>query len=169
MSAGKPDRQSVDQDWNVVDQPRIDGVACKEIRPVPTSKGFLTEIWRPEWGLDAAGVGQVFQNVMDPGVVTDWHAHAVTCDRLFCSLGRIRVGLYDGRKSSPTFGATWQRVIGQERPVLVVVPPGVWHAVRVLGTSPALVINLVDRGYSYESPDHWRLPPDTPDIPLSLL
>lgn len=169
MATGAPDRQSVDRDWNVVDQARIDGVTAKEIRPVLTGKGSLTEIWRPEWALDAGAVGQVFQNVMDPGTVTDWHAHARTTDRLFCSMGRIRLALYDGRKSSATFGAAWQRVIGQERPLLVVVPPGVWHAVRVLGTSPALVVNLVDRGYIYESPDHWRLPPDTPEIPPGLL
>ena len=169
MARGAPDRQSVDREWNVVDQPDIDGVTTKEIRPVLTGKGFLTEIWRPEWALDVGGVGQVFQNMLDPGTVTDWHAHARTTDRLFCSMGRIRLALYDGRKSSPTFGTAWRRMIGQEGPVLVVVPPGVWHAVRVLGASPALVINLVDRGYSYESPDHRRLPPDTPEIPPGLL
>ncbi len=84
-------------------------------------------------------------------------------------MGRIRLALYDGRKSSPTSGAVWQRVFGPERPLLVVVPPGVWHGLKVLGASPALVLNAVDRGYSHADPDSWRLPPDTPDIPLSLL
>ena len=169
MATGGIDRQTVDQDWNVVGQPGIEGVACKEIRPVATSRGPLTEIWCSEWGLDALAVGQVFQSLLDPGTVTDWHAHEQTTDRLFCAAGRIRLALYDGRKSSPTFGTVWQRVFGHERPLLVVVPPGVWHGLRTLGTTPSLILNLVDRAYSYESPDHWRLPPDTPHIPLSLL
>ncbi len=169
MTTGSPDRQSVDQDWNVIDQPRIEGVCCKEIRPVTTGKGTLTEIWRSEWALDGLAVGQIFQSLLDPGTVTDWHAHAHTTDRLFCSMGRIKLALYDGRKSSPTFGAVWQRVFGPERPLLVVVPPGVWHGLKVLGATPSLILNVVDRGYSYENPDHWRLPPDTPHIPLSLL
>jgi dTDP-4-dehydrorhamnose 3,5-epimerase len=84
-------------------------------------------------------------------------------------MGRIRLALYDGRKSSPTPGAVWQRVFGHERPLLVVVPPGVWHAVKALGASPSLILNAVDRGYNYEDPDSWRLPAGTPHIPLSLL
>jgi len=163
------DRQTVDRDWNMVGQPVIEGVVCKEIRPVATSKGTLTEVWRSEWTLDNLPVGQIFQSLLDPGTVTDWHMHADTTDRLFCSVGRIKLALYDGRKSSPTFGTVWQRVFGHERPLLVVVPPGVWHGLRVLGVNAALILNVVDRGYSYEKPDHWRLPPDTPDIPLSLL
>ena len=79
------------------------------------------------------------------------------------------LGLYDGRKSSPTFGTVWQRVFDHERPLLVVAPPDVWHGLRTLGAVPSLILNLVDRAYAYESPDHWRLPPDSPQIPLSLL
>ena len=169
MQSGRADRQTVDRDWNFVGQSGIEGVTCKEIRPVTTTHGTLTEIWRPEWGLDERAVGQVFQSLLDLGTVTDWHAHVQTTDRLFCAVGRIRLALYDGRKSSPTFGSVWQRVFGQERPLLVVVPPGVWHGLRVLGTTPSLILNIVDRAYSYESPDHRRLPPDTPHIPLSLL
>jgi dTDP-4-dehydrorhamnose 3,5-epimerase len=45
----------------------------------------------------------------------------------------------------------------------------VWHGLKTLGATPSLILNLVDRAYSYENPDHWRLPPDTPEIPFSLL
>ncbi len=168
MARGVPDAKSVSPDWIPVGQPSIDGVAVKEIRSVPTSTGALTEIWRSEWRLDGLAVDQVFQRTVDPGAVTGWHAHAVTTDRLFCAWGRIRLSLYDGRKSSPTFGAVWHRIFGQERPLLVIVPPGVWHGVVGLGTAPSLLLNLVDKAYSYDSPDHWRLPPDTRLIPYSL-
>jgi dTDP-4-dehydrorhamnose 3,5-epimerase len=118
--------------------------------------------------LDDLGIGQVFQRVLDPGVVTGWHAHVRTTDRLFCVAGRVRLTLYDGRGSSPTAGTVWQRVFGQERPILVVIPPGVWHGVTALGAAPAIILNLVDRAYAYDSPDHERLPPDSPRIPVKL-
>jgi hypothetical protein len=91
MATGKADSQTVDRDWNIIGQPRIEGVAV------------------------------------------------------------------------------WHRVFGHERPLLVVAPPGVWHGLKALGATPSLTLNLVDRAYSYETPDHWRLPPDTPEIPFSLL
>jgi dTDP-4-dehydrorhamnose 3,5-epimerase len=163
--SGERDRQTVDEEWNILGLPPIEGLALKEIRPVLVGSGVLTEIWRSEWALDELPIAQVFQRLYDPGVVSDWHVHTRTTDRLFCSAGRIRLSLYDDRNASPSFGGFWQRVLGPERPLLVVVPPGVWHAVTVLGSASALVVNLVDQAYSYSSPDHWRLPPENPRIP----
>jgi dTDP-4-dehydrorhamnose 3,5-epimerase len=42
----------------------------------------------------------------------------------------------------------------------------VWHGIQNLRQSPAVVLNLVDQAYSYEDPDHWRLPWDSPQIPF---
>jgi dTDP-4-dehydrorhamnose 3,5-epimerase len=130
--------------------------------------GYLTEIWRPEWELDGLGVGQVFQRVMDPGGASGWHAHGVTTDRLFSSSGRLHLGLYDGRRSSATHGNVADFWFGSERPAVVVVPPGVWHAVRNVGTSAVVYINVVDVAYDYADPDHYRLPLDTPLIPFTI-
>jgi len=32
----------------------------------------------------------------------------------------------------------------------------------------ALLLNLTDHADEYESPDHWRVPHDSPHIPYSL-
>jgi len=169
MAIGTPDRQTVTADWMPIDAPAIDGVQVKEISSVATSTGYLTEIYREEWGLDSLPVGQVYQRTLYPGAVTGWHAHAVTQDRLFCCAGSVRISLYDGRKASPSFGAIWHKIVGPLRPAVVVIPPGVWHGVAALGPETALFLNLVDKAYAFEDPDHWRLPPDTDLIPYKLV
>ncbi len=168
MTPGVPDGRSVDADWLMVGGPQIDGVTLKEIRPVATATGCVTEPYRSEWGLDTGPVDQVFQRTLHPGAVTGWHAHAHTIDRLFCGVGLIRVTLYDGRTASPTFGVVWQKTLGAVRPALIVVPPGVWHGVEALGPDTTVLLNLVDKAYDYDQPDHWRLPPDTDLIPYKL-
>jgi dTDP-4-dehydrorhamnose 3,5-epimerase len=169
MATGAPDRQTVTSDWLAIDPPAIDGVRIKEIRPVATSNGYLTEVFRDEWDLDQLPVGQVFQRTMYPGAVTGWHAHKVTLDRLFCCVGSVRISLYDGRKASPSFGTVWHKIVGALRPAIVIIPPGVWHGVTALGPEIALLLNLVDKAYAYDAPDHWRLPPDTEHIPYKLV
>ena len=37
-----------------------------------------------------------------------------------------------------------------------------------LDPSTALIVNMPDRAYDYENPDHWRLPPATTKIPYSF-
>jgi dTDP-4-dehydrorhamnose 3,5-epimerase len=165
---GLKDPQIVRPDWDPIEPLGIDGVTAKQIANVLTNDGYLTEIWRADWALDDRGVGQVFQRVIEPGAVSGWHVHAVTVDRLFCAYGRVRLGLYDGRNDSPTLGRSAQIRLGRERPALVVVPPGVWHAVANVGTDPAVFVNAVDQAYTYDDPDHYRVPIDSPQIPISF-
>jgi dTDP-4-dehydrorhamnose 3,5-epimerase len=108
----------------------------------------------------------VFQVVLDPGAVSAWHAHATTIDRLFVSTGLMRIVLYDARESSPTFGVLNEFRFGTIRPALVIVPPRVWHGVQNVALAASVVLNLVDRAYDYEDPDHWRVPNGTPEIPF---
>jgi dTDP-4-dehydrorhamnose 3,5-epimerase len=43
----------------------------------------------------------------------------------------------------------------------------VWHGVQNVHPGPGSLLNLVDRAYRYERPDHWR-PPNTDAIPYRL-
>ena len=165
---GEKDPQVVRSDWSDASSAAIDGVVAKQITNVLTDNGCLTEIWRSDWKLDDRAIDQVFQRVIEPGKASGWHSHARTTDRLFCAIGRLLVALYDGRRSSPTFGAVATFRLGAERPAVIVVPPGVWHGVRNIGTSSLVLLNIVDIAYDYEDPDHYRVPLDTPLIPFSL-
>lgn len=163
--AGDKDRELIRSDWTPAHPQTIDGVVTKSISPVLTNNGCLTEIWRSDWGLDRKPVAQIFQRVLDPGAVSAWHAHKLTTDRLFCAAGRILVVLYDCRPGSPSKGTVAELRMGNERPSLVVVPPGVWHGIRNIGSAPATLINAVDLAYDYVDPDHYRIAIDDDQIP----
>jgi dTDP-4-dehydrorhamnose 3,5-epimerase len=44
----------------------------------------------------------------------------------------------------------------------------VWHAVKNIGSGPAVLLNAVDVAYDYEDPDHYRLPYGTEQIPVEF-
>ena len=157
--------QSVTHDWDFTGQRLIDGVAVREIRNVPSGHGVLTEIFRRDWRLDDLPVDQVFQVMLASGGISAWHGHAQTTDRLFVASGLIKIVLYDARTRSSSHGTINEFQTGQPRPTLIVVPPGVFHGVQTVSSDPALLLNLVDRAYSYEDPDHWRLPWDSSSTP----
>lgn len=159
------DAQSVTADWDVL-QDVIAGVAIKDVRHVVKDNGFVTEVFRVDWELGAnQAVAQIFQVALFPGAVSAWHRHGETTDRLFVNQGIVKVVLYDDRDDSPTARRLNVFRLGDLRPALLVVPPGVWHGVQNLGPTQASVLNAVDRAYAYADPDHWRLPPDAPEIP----
>jgi dTDP-4-dehydrorhamnose 3,5-epimerase len=159
------DKQSITADWVPVAANLINGVKVREVKNVLKNNGYLTEIYRSEWELDDLPVHQVFQVTLNPGGISAWHAHMLTTDRLFVNNGTIKVVLYDAREDSPTFGQINEFRSGNLRPMLIVVPPGVWHGVYNYGHSQANLLNIVDQAYIYEDPDHWRLPSDSEEIP----
>ncbi len=168
LSGAQKDKQSITYDWQLTCQSLIEGVLIKEIKPVPTSYGYLTEVFRTDWWHEHEVVDQIFQAWIQPGAISAWHAHEITTDRLFVSQGTLRIVLYDNRPDSPTRGSINQFRFGAVRPALVIVPPKVWHGVENVGPSPALLINAVNKAYQYKDPDHWRLPSDSSEIPFSF-
>ena len=162
------DSQTVTGEWMRPDMKMIEGVQVKEVKHVPKTSGYLTEIYRCDWGLDDRPVDQIFQVVLLPGQISAWHAHATTLDRLFVSIGLARIALFDRRKGSSTFGIVNEFKIGEIRPALIVIPPTVWHGIQNIGATPAIVLNIVDSAYRYQSPDHWRAPLDSSEIPFSF-
>ncbi len=164
-SGAEKDKQSITADWQFTRKPKIQSVRLREVRNVPARDGFVTEVFRRDWGLDEGTVDQVFQRTLLPGGISAWHAHASTTDRLFVADGYMRIVLYDAREDSPSSGQCDEFFLGTIRPGLLIVPPRVWHGVQNLSDKSSLILNLVDRAYEYEDPDHWRLPPDSPEIP----
>ena len=161
----KKDPQIITSSWDKLRE-LIDGVQIHEVRPVPGDRGVLTEILRVEWDPENP-VGQVFQVRLFPGQLAAWHCHQGAVDRLSVISGHAKIVLYDGREGSPTHGAVNEFHMGQSRPGLLVIPPEVWHGVKCLGATDAVLINCPSDAYCYEDPDHWRLPEDSPHIPYT--
>lgn len=159
------DGARIGSDWIPLRPPLIDGVCFRETRPVLAGYGALTEIYRREWEASAIPVDQIFASTMRPGALTAWHAHEATIDRLAVAQGTVRIVLYDSRRGSPSYGRLNEFLVSTLRPALVTIPARVWHGVQNAGDEVAVLLNAVDRAYDYAAPDHWRLPPDSPQIP----
>ena len=150
------DKQSVSSDWKLVGRKLIDGVIVKEVRSIVRATRTLTEIWRGDWSAVSQRVDQVFQVVLQPGSISAWHAHGSTTDQLFVASGQLHLILYDSRADSPTNGLLNEFHLSDHRPMLVVVPPRIWHGIINRAAEQAILLNATDSAYSYESPDHWR-------------
>ena len=143
----------------------IDGVRIRAAVTQPDERGSVTEILDPRWGLDDEPLVYVYQVTIRPGQRKGWAMHKRQADRLFFSLGAIKVVLYDDREGSPTRGMTNEFVFGDERRCLVRIPPGVWHALTNVGQGEALFVNCPTEPYRHDDPDKWVLPAENELIP----
>ncbi len=165
---GVRDRQTVASGGVRWGAPRIAGVQIVELGNVLTRSGSLLELFRNDWSQAGFVPAQVNWVQLNAAGVTDWHKHALQTDHLVGIGGNIRLALWDDRESSPTRGQSEVVRMGAFRPIMVIVPPGVWHGLRNESGQPAGYLNVIDRLYDYANPDNWRLAPGMPGVPNIL-
>jgi len=123
-------------------------------------RGRFIETYRQEWfpGTDAMVQGN--RSDSRAGVVRALHYHLRQADYWYVPHGRILVGMFDLRRSSPTHGKPLTIEIGEGAEVGVYIPPGVAHGFQAL--TDATLTYLVDR--YYDASDEQGVAWDDPDI-----
>ena len=109
-----------------------------------------------------AGPTQVSAALNYPGAIKAFHYHLRQTDCWTPAAGMLQVALVDLRAGSRTFGVKNTMYVGALRPWQILVPPGVAHGYKVIGTEPAVLVYLTDR--FYDPQDEGRLAYDESHI-----
>lgn len=136
----------------------IDGVRMRKLKIIPDERGRVMEIFRSDWE-EFTKFGQVYLTTAYPGVTKAWHYHKVQTDNFCVIKGMMKVVLYDARENSPTRGEVNEFFIGELDPMLIIIPPLVYHGFKCISETEALVINSPTEVYNYNNPDEFRIDP----------
>lgn len=145
----------------------IEGVRILELKRHADDGGSMTELARlvdghPEALADFT-VRQVNYSEMAPGALKAFHLHQRQTDVWYVPPSdRLLIVLLDVRKRSRTEGTRMRVMLGNGSSRLLVIPPGVAHGARNLGTETGRIIYLTDVHFSAEPSacDEGRLPWD---------
>ncbi|MDA8233300.1 MAG: dTDP-4-dehydrorhamnose 3,5-epimerase family protein [Clostridia bacterium] len=142
----------------------IQGVKVKKLKVIPDERGRLMEMLRSDDG-EFIKFGQIYMTSAYPGVVKGWHYHKVQTDNFVVVKGMMKVVLYDSREDSPTMGEVNEFFMGEHNPILLQIPPYVFHGFKCVSETEAIVINSPTEVYNYQQPDEFRVHPHDNDIP----
>lgn len=144
----------------------IDGVQLKKLRIVSDERGRLMEILRCDDKFFQQ-FGQVYMTTAKPGIVKAWHYHKMQTDNFTCISGQMKLALYDARETSSTYLQVQDFIIDLDNPLLVQIPPYVYHGFKCISNKEAIVINTPTAAYNHNHPDEYRVDPYKNDIPYN--
>lgn len=126
----------------------VDGVMWIPLKKFHDARGWLCELYRSDDLRPEHMPVMSYLSVTEPGVARGPHEHVDQTD-YFCFLGpsNFKMYLWDLRHSSPTFRVKQVDVVGADKPMALLVPPGVVHAYKNVGAVPGLVVNCPNRLY----------------------
>ncbi|BAC13083.1 spore coat polysaccharide synthesis (dTDP-4-dehydrorhamnose epimerase) [Oceanobacillus iheyensis HTE831] len=141
----------------------IEGVQIKRIEKHCDDRGYLAELVRDDEHL-LSHFGQATISMSYPGVIKAFHYHEKQDDLWYFASGNAQVVLYDLRKNTNTTGRTDVIYMGEHNPILLLIPKGIAHGYRVLGSKPATIIYFTTKSYNKNDPDEKRLAWNDPEI-----
>src|SRR4030042_2089181 len=141
----------------------IEGVKIKQLKIFPDDRGFITEIIKDDEETFIETKQSTYTEAY-PGVIKAFHWHKKQTDVWFVASGMAQVVLFDLRENSPTYKETNVFYLGEENRSILLIPPGVTHGYRVLGTEPVKLFYHTDQVYDPQNPDEERLLFDDPSI-----
>ncbi len=144
----------------------IEGLDIKKLIKHVDDRGFFMELLRSDDPMFKK-FGQFSLSLTYPGVIKAFHYHKNQDDIWFFPFGNAQVVLYDLRPDSSSIAETNVFYMGEDNPILLLIPAGVAHGYRVLGMNPAMIAYITSEAYDPEQPDEYRIPWDDPQIGFS--
>ncbi|OHY73455.1 dTDP-4-dehydrorhamnose 3,5-epimerase family protein [Priestia aryabhattai] len=136
---------------------KIKGVKTKKLIKHCDDRGFFAEVLRDDDNL-LSNFGQISWSTSYPGIIKAFHYHEYQDDIWFFPSGNVRVVLYDLRENSSTRGQTDIYYMGENNPIILLIPKNVAHGYQVLGGKAATIIYCTTKSYNSIQPDEKRIP-----------
>jgi dTDP-4-dehydrorhamnose 3,5-epimerase len=129
----------------------IAGVIWKPLRKFTDPRGWLCELFRHDDVPTEFHPVMAYISLTEPGIARGPHEHTDQAD-YFCFLGpsNFKMYLWDSRPNSPTRGIRQTDIVGEGKPMALIVPPGVVHAYKNVGSGQGIVFNCPNRLFKGE-------------------
>mgnify|MGYP001166005614 CR=1 FL=1 len=127
----------------------IDGVILKELRQFNDDRGWLIELFRHDEITGANQPVMAYVSLTKPGVARGPHEHVSQSDYFaFIGPSTFRLYLWDNRKNSATFRKFFKIDVGENNKMTAIIPPGVVHAYKNIGSGDGIVYNAPNQLYA---------------------
>jgi len=125
---------------------KINDVVVYPLKKFVDERGWLCELFRHDDIAEEFYPAMAYISITEPHVQRGPHEHADQAD-LFCFLGtsNFKLRLWDNRADSPTYRNVMTLFVGADNPNAVIIPKGVAHAYKNVGSEKGVVINCPNR------------------------
>lgn len=149
-------------------EPLPDGMVLRDLVTHVDGRGSVCELYDLRWGVNPDPLVFAYLFTIRPGRAKGWGIHREHEDRYAFLGGELELAFFDAREDSATAGREFRLFLSAYGRRLLTIPRGVWHAERNVGTVDVQVVNFPTIPYDHASPDKYRLPLDSDELPVRL-
>lgn len=122
------------------------GVLVRRLERHTDARGWLVELYREDTLPTGFHPAMAYVSMTHPGIARGPHEHREQTDGFIFAFGLFEITLWENRPGRDR--AKHVFTAGESDPLFLLVPPGVVHAYRNIGSEDALIFNFPDRLYA---------------------
>ncbi len=125
---------------------KINDVVVYPLKKFVDERGWLCELFRHDEIKEEFYPAMAYISITEPQVTRGPHEHTEQAD-LFCFFGtsNFKLVMWDNRENSATFKNMMTLFVGADNPQAVIIPKGIVHAYKNIGSEKGMVINCPNR------------------------
>lgn len=120
----------------------LKGIKIKNLEIHKDDRGYLFEGLRKDDSLFDGKYGQCLISVVYADIIKGLHKHKKQTDYTLCAKGRVLYVVSDEKEVQ-------KFILDENKPVLIKVPPGLWHGYKAI-EKEAVLVHIMDRTYDPE-------------------
>ena len=121
----------------------IEGIRISPLKIISDHRGSVMHMLRND-SENFDKFGEIYFSTIYKDKIKAWHLHKEATLNYACVYGKVKLVLFDERKSSKTFGEYQEIFLSLESYFLVTIPPNIWNGFRGLNKEHSIIANCLN-------------------------
>ena len=142
----------------------IDGVKIIDLKKITDERGMIFHMLK-NTDEHFQKFGEIYFSTIFEDKIKAWHLHKEATLNYVCVYGKVKLVLFDERKTSETFGEYQEIFLSPENYFLITIPPNIWNGFTSADQNLAVLANCSD--IPHDKTEISRLNFDDPKFPYN--
>jgi|TARA_A100001015_G_C14955384_1_gene698560 dTDP-4-dehydrorhamnose 3,5-epimerase len=121
----------------------IEGIKITPLKIIADHRGSVMHMLRNDNEVFEK-FGEIYFSTIFENKVKAWHLHKEATLNYACVFGKVKLVLYDERKTSKTFGEYQELFLSLENYSLITIPPNIWNGFKGLHKENSIIANCLN-------------------------
>jgi len=121
----------------------IEGIKITPLKIIKDHRGSVMHMIRND-NEAFEKFGEIYFSTIFENKIKAWHLHKEATLNYACVFGKVKLVLFDERKTSKTYGKYQELFLSLDNYSLITIPPNIWNGFKGMNKESSIIANCLD-------------------------
>ncbi len=121
----------------------IEGIKISPLKIISDNRGSVMHMLRNDSKVFEK-FGEIYFSTIFKEKIKAWHLHKEATLNYACVYGKVKLALFDERKTSKTFGTYQELILSPDNYFLITIPPNIWNGFKGISEGHSIIANCLN-------------------------